>query len=106
VEKLRGDLACARGVPDECLRRYRTALAARPALRSDGALRQNVRALLSRDEGCSTRRAAALLAGELRDPETLPALQAAARQSRGFFAYLCTGDAFDRAIAATRASVR
>jgi hypothetical protein len=103
VEKLRGDLACARRSPGECLRRYRTAIAGSPALRGDEALRRNVRALLSRDEACATRRAAALLAGQLRDPDTLPALQAA-RRSAGFFAFLCTGDAFDRAIAATRAS--
>jgi hypothetical protein len=105
VEKLRGDLACARRAPDECLRRYRTALAARPALRGDEALRRNVRRLLSRDEGCATRRAAALLAGELRDPETLPALQAA-RRSAGPFGFLCTGDTLERAIAATRAAAR
>jgi hypothetical protein len=105
VEKLRGDLACARRVPGECLRRYRTAIAARPGLRADEALRRNVRALLSRDESCATQRSAALLAGELHDPDTLPALQAA-RRSAGFFAFLCTGDAFDRAIAATRAHAR
>lgn len=105
VEKLRGDVACARGAPEECLRRYRTALAARPALRADGALRRNVRALLSRDQSCWTQRSAALLAGQLRDPEALPALRAA-RRSAGIFAFLCTGDAFDRAIAATRADGR
>jgi hypothetical protein len=103
VEKLRGDLACARRAPAECLRRYRTALAARPDLRADDRLRRNVRALLSREERCETRRAAALLAGELRDPEALPALEAA-RRSGGLFAFLCTGDAFDRAITATRGS--
>jgi hypothetical protein len=105
VEKLRGDLACARRAPDECLRRYRTALAARPELRVDESLRRNVRALLSRDEACATQRSAALLAGQLRDPAALPALQAA-RRSAGFFGFLCAGDAFDRAIAATRASAR
>jgi hypothetical protein len=105
VEKLRGDLACARRAPGECLRRYRTAIAARPALRADEDLRRNVRALLSRDESCATQRAAALLAGQLRDPDALPALQAA-RRSAGLFAFLCTGDAFDRAIAATRAPAR
>jgi hypothetical protein len=105
VEKLRGDLACARRAPDECLRRYRTAFAARPELGGDASLRRNVRALLSRSESCATQRSAALLAGQLRDPEALPALQAA-RQAAGFFGFLCAGDAFDRAITATRASTR
>jgi hypothetical protein len=101
LEKLRGDVACARRAPGECLRRYRIALAAQPELRTDGTLRRNVRALLSPRESCATRRSAAVLAGELRDPDALPALQAA-RRSGGFFAFLCTGDAIDRAIAASR----
>ncbi len=101
VEKLRGDVACARGAPSECVRRYRTALAARPALRDDVALRRNARALLGRDRDCGTRRAAAQLLGELRDPGALPALEAA-RRSGGLLAFFCTGDSIDRAIAATR----
>ncbi|HEX9308488.1 MAG TPA: serine/threonine protein kinase [Anaeromyxobacter sp.] len=104
VEKLRGDLACARGLPTECVRRYRTALAARPELRDDAALRRNARTLLGRDQGCGARRAAAQLLGELRDPEALPALESA-RRSGGLLAFLCTGDAIDRAIAATRTAV-
>jgi hypothetical protein len=104
VEKLRGDVACARGAPGECLRRYRVALAARPALRSDAPLRANARRLLAREQACGTRRAAANLLGELRDPEALPALEAA-RRAGGFFAFFCTGDALDRAITATRAEV-
>jgi hypothetical protein len=103
IEKLRGDVACARRIPGECLRRYRTALAARPTLRDDEALRRNVRGLLSPGESCATRRSAALLAGELRDRDALPALEAA-RRSGGFLAFLCTGDTLDRAIAATRAA--
>ncbi len=103
VEKLRGDVACARRAPGECLRRYRTALAARPELRDDEVLRRNVRVLLAPGEACATRRSAALLAGELRDPEALPALEAA-RRAGGLLAFLCTGDAIDRAIAATRAA--
>jgi hypothetical protein len=105
VEKLRGDLACARRASGECLRRYRTALAARPALGGDEGLRRNVRALLSRDESCATQRSAALLAGQLRDRDALPALQAA-RRSGGLLAFLCTGDALDRAIAAARTTAR
>ncbi len=105
VEKLRGDVACARRAPAECLRRYRTALAARPSLREDPGLRRNVRALLGTDEACATRRSAALLAGELRDPEALPALEAA-RRTAGIFSFLCTGDSIDRAIAATRSAGR
>jgi hypothetical protein len=105
VEKLRGDVACARHAPAECLRRYRTALAAHPALREDAPLRRNVRALLSANEDCATRRSAALLVGELRDPQALPALEAA-RRSGGLFAFLCTGDAVERAITATRAASR
>jgi hypothetical protein len=105
LEKLRGDVACARDAPGECLRRYRRALAARPELREDEALRRNVRALLSRKEGCETRRSAALLVGELRDPGALPALEAA-RRAGGLLAFLCTGDAIDRAIASTRAAAR
>jgi len=104
VEKLRGDLACARGAPSECVRRYRIALAARPELRDDAALRRNARVLLGRDQGCAARRAAALLLGELRDPEALPALEAA-RRSSGLFAFLCTGDSIERAITATRTAV-
>jgi len=103
LEKLRGDVACARRIPGECLRRYRTALAARPELRDDEVLRRNVRGLLSPSESCATRRSAALLAGELRDRDALPALEAA-RRSGGFLAFLCTGDTLDRAIAATRAA--
>jgi hypothetical protein len=103
VEKLRGDLACARGASGECLRRYRVALAARPELREDPALRRNARALLRRDQSCGTRRAAAALVGELRDREALPALEEARRRG-GLFAFLCTGDAIDRAIAATRSA--
>jgi hypothetical protein len=50
VEKLRGDLACARGEFGECLRRYRAALAARGTFSSDERLRGNVLALIGRDE--------------------------------------------------------
>jgi hypothetical protein len=105
VEKLRGDVACARGAPGECLRRYRVAIAAREDLKADPALRRNARRLLDRGQSCGTRRAAAQLLGELRDPEALPALEDA-RRSGGLFSLFCTGDAFDRAIAATRASAR
>jgi hypothetical protein len=105
VEKLRGDLACARGAPAECVRRYRIAIAARPDLRGDPALRGNARALLGPGQSCGTRRAAAQLLGELRDREALPALEAA-RRSGGIFAALCTGDTIERAIAATRAPAR
>ncbi len=101
VEKLRGDLACARGAAGECVRRYRIALAARPELREDAALRGNARRLLGPGQACGTRRAAAQLLGELRDPEALPALEEA-RRSSGLFAFLCTGDSIDRAISATR----
>jgi len=104
VEKLRGDVACARGAPGECLRRYRVALASRPELREDGTLRANARRLVQRNEACSTRRAAAHLLGELRDADAVPVLEEA-RRSAGIFAAFCTGDAFDRAIAATRASL-
>jgi predicted Zn-dependent protease len=104
VEKLRGDVACARGAPGECLRRYRVALAARPAFGGDPALRANARLLLAGDHACGTRRAAAHLLGELRDPEALPTLEAA-RRSGGIFAFLCTGDAIERAITATRADL-
>ncbi|HEX9051119.1 MAG TPA: serine/threonine protein kinase, partial [Anaeromyxobacter sp.] len=103
VEKLRGDVACARGAPGECLRRYRVAIAAREELSADPALRANARRLLGRAQSCGTRRAAAQLLGELRDPQALPALEEA-RRSGGIFSFFCTGDAFDRAIAATRAS--
>ncbi len=105
VEKLRGDLACARGAPGECVRRYRVAIAARPDLREDPTLRGNARALLRSEQSCGTRRAAAKLLGELRDREALPALEAA-RRAGGIFAPLCTGDSIDRAIAATRAPAR
>jgi hypothetical protein len=101
VEKLRGDLACASGAPDECLRRYRSAIAARRELGDDPGLRRNARALLRRDLGCGTRRATAQLLGELRDRDALPALEEA-RRSGGLLAFLCAGDALDRAIAATR----
>ncbi len=101
VEKLRGDLACARRTPQECIRRYRIALAARPELRDDPTLRRNARALLRRDQACGTRRAAAQLLGEMRDRDALPALEEA-RRGGGLFAFLCTGDAIDRAIAAVR----
>lgn len=50
VEKLRGDLACARGRSGECLRRYRAALEAKPALAEDPVLRENVLALLARED--------------------------------------------------------
>ncbi len=103
VEKLRGDLACARGAAGECLRRYRVALAARADLRGDASLRINVRRLLGREHGCGTRRAAANLLGEIRDPDALPALEEA-RRSGGLLSFLCTGDSLDRAIGATRAS--
>jgi eukaryotic-like serine/threonine-protein kinase len=103
VEKLRGDLAFARGAPGECLRRYRVALAAEPALRTDPVLRENTRRLLAGAEGCGTKRAAAELLGELRDPRALPVLREAKRSS-GLFGFLCTGDAIDRALAATRAA--
>lgn len=105
IEKLRGDVACARGAPGECLRRYRVAIAARAELREDPALRANARRLLDRAQSCGTRRAAAQLVGELRDPDALPALEEA-RRSAGIFAVFCTGDAFDRAIAATRSGGR
>ncbi|ABS25979.1 serine/threonine protein kinase [Anaeromyxobacter sp. Fw109-5] len=101
VEKLRGDVACARGASGECLRRYRVALAARPALREDAALRENARRLLAGAQSCGGRRAAAELLGELRDPAALPALEAA-RRSGGVFSWFCTRDSLDRAIAATR----
>jgi hypothetical protein len=103
VEKLRGDLACASGGGDECVRRYRVALAARPEYREDPVLRRNARALLRRELGCGTRRSAAQLLGELRDRGALPALEEA-RRGGGVLAFLCTGDAIDRAIAATRAA--
>jgi hypothetical protein len=105
IEKLRGDVACARRAPGECLRRYRVALAARPSLRADAALRANVRGLVGRQHGCETRRAAAALLGQLRDTDALPALEEA-RRSGGLFAFLCTGDAFERAITATRGTLR
>jgi len=101
IEKLRGDVACARGAASECLRRYRVALASRPGLRDDPALRLNARRLVQPDEACSTRRSAAHLLGELRDPEALPALERS-RRAGGLLAFLCTGDALDRAITATR----
>ena len=101
VEKLRGDVACARGASGECLRRYRVALAARPVLREDPALRANARRLLSGAQSCGSRRAAAELLGELRDPAALPTLESA-RRSGGVFSWFCTGDAIDRAIASTR----
>ncbi|WP_242393702.1 protein kinase family protein [Anaeromyxobacter oryzisoli] len=50
VEKLRGDLACARGDGGECLRRYRAALEARAAFRSDPLLRANALRLLARED--------------------------------------------------------
>ncbi len=102
VEKLRGDVACARGDRGECLRRYRVALTARPDLRDDPALRSNARRLVAAGEPCGSRRAAAHLLGELRDPESLPALEEARRAS-GFFARLCLGDSLERAITATKA---
>jgi hypothetical protein len=101
VEKLRGDVACARGASGECLRRYRVALAARPVLREDPTLRANARRLLSGAQSCGSRRAAAELLGELRDPAALPTLESA-RRSGGVFSWFCTGDAIDRAIASTR----
>ncbi|ACG73073.1 serine/threonine protein kinase [Anaeromyxobacter sp. K] len=104
LDKLRGDVACARRASGECLRRYRLALAAEPALRTDPVLRQNARRLLGAD-GCGTRRAAAELIGELRDPEALPALRAAQRGG-GLLAYFCTGDSIDRAIREVRADAR
>lgn len=104
VEKLRGDVACARGATRECIRRYRVVLASRPELREDRTLRMNARRLVHRDQACSTRRAAAHLLGELRDPEALPALERS-RRSGGIFAVFCTGDALERAIAMTRASM-
>ncbi|HVI97345.1 MAG TPA: hypothetical protein VM753_25240, partial [Anaeromyxobacter sp.] len=57
LEKLRGDVACARGAAGECLRRYRLALAARPELRADPTLRANARNLLATAQGCGARRA-------------------------------------------------
>ncbi len=105
VEKLRGDVACARGAPGECLRRYRVAIASRPELREDPSVRANARRLLDRTESCGTRRAAAQLLGELRDRGALPALEEA-RRSAGVFAVFCTGDSIDRAITATRADAR
>jgi eukaryotic-like serine/threonine-protein kinase len=90
-------------VPGESLRRYRVALASDPRLARDPRLRENARALLGRDQSCGTRRAAAELLGELRDPEALPALREA-RRGGGIFGWFCTGDAIDRAIAATRAA--
>jgi eukaryotic-like serine/threonine-protein kinase len=50
VEKLRGDLACARGQSRECLRRYRAALERRPGLSGDPVVRENVLALLGRED--------------------------------------------------------
>jgi eukaryotic-like serine/threonine-protein kinase len=50
VEKLRGDLACARGHGRECLRRYRAAIEARPGLKDDPLVRENVLALLGRED--------------------------------------------------------
>jgi eukaryotic-like serine/threonine-protein kinase len=105
VEKLRADLACARGEPAECIRRYRVALAKRPDLRDDRVVRANARRLLRPAEACGTRRAAATLVGELRDRDALPALEEA-RRSAGVFAWFCTGDSIDRAITATRAEIR
>jgi eukaryotic-like serine/threonine-protein kinase len=105
VEKLRGDVACARGAAGDCLRHYRVSLAARPALRDDAVLRANARRLLASAPSCSGRRAAAELLGELRDPASLPVLEQA-RRSAGPFAFFCTGDAIDRAIVATRAGAR
>ncbi|ABC81803.1 serine/threonine protein kinase [Anaeromyxobacter dehalogenans] len=104
LDKLRGDVACARRASGECLRRYRLALAADPALRTDPVIRENARRLLGAD-GCGTRRAAAELIGELRDPEALPALRAA-RGRGGLLAYFCTGDSIDRAIREVRADAR
>ncbi|ACL65272.1 serine/threonine protein kinase [Anaeromyxobacter dehalogenans 2CP-1] len=104
LDKLRGDVACARRASGECLRRYRLALAADPVLRSDPVIRENARRLLGAD-ACGTRRAAAELVGELRDPEALPALRAA-RGRGGLLAYFCTGDAIDRAIREVRADAR
>jgi eukaryotic-like serine/threonine-protein kinase len=105
TEKLRGDLACARRAPAECVRRYRLALAGDPELREDERLRENARTLLIRSRGCADRRAAAELLGELRDARALPALRDAKRTG-GIFAFLCTGDAIDRAIEATWAAAR
>lgn len=62
VEKLRGDVACARGDGEGCLARYRAALAARPGLGSDARLRANVLRLLGR-EGSAAVRVAALVPG-------------------------------------------
>lgn len=104
LDKLRGDVACARRASGECLRRYRLALAADPALRTDPVIRENARRLLGAD-GCGTRRAAAELIGELRDPDALPALRAA-RRGGGLLAYFCTGDSIDRAIREVRADAR
>ncbi|BDG01015.1 serine/threonine-protein kinase [Anaeromyxobacter oryzae] len=103
VEKLRGDVAIARGAAGEGLRRYRVALAADPALRSDAKLRENARKLLARADRCDTKRAAAELLGQLRDPAALPALREAKRSS-GLLGFLCTGDALDRAIVAIRST--
>lgn len=62
IEKLRGDVACARGDGEGCLARYRAALAARPGLGSDARLRANVLRLLGR-EGSAAVRVAALVPG-------------------------------------------
>jgi hypothetical protein len=50
LEKLRGDIACAARAFGECLRRYETALAARPSLGRDPRLRENALALAARGD--------------------------------------------------------
>jgi hypothetical protein len=64
LEKLRGDLACARGDAGECLRRYAAALEARPGLAGDPRLRAAVLRLVERGvEGRPLVRIAARLDG-------------------------------------------
>jgi hypothetical protein len=50
IEKVRGDLACARGDAGECLRRYAAALDARPGFAADPRLRASVVRLIDRGE--------------------------------------------------------
>ena len=50
LDKLRGDVACAARSSGECLRRYESALSARPELGRDRRLRENALALAARGE--------------------------------------------------------
>ncbi|MFL5302016.1 MAG: hypothetical protein ACJ79R_16905, partial [Anaeromyxobacteraceae bacterium] len=50
VEKLRGDVACARRAYGDCLRRYDAALAAAPRFATDARIRENALALAARGD--------------------------------------------------------